>query len=131
MNVAVTTPPLPSVTDASAIDRIGPPPPPCGVTLTSSTASPSSAPVALKSCQRNLIVDPGGTERPVMTAERAARFAVELPSSAPMADVTGDSKSSASTFVQVPVSSDVASRLYWKSSRSTAPGRAQLATALP
>src|SRR5262249_43713708 len=85
------------------------------VRLKSSTARPSSAPEALKSVQRIQSVAPAGTEIEEIVA---ARLAVAGGTTAPTVVVKGDEKSRASTSVHVPVARLVASRLYWKSSRS-------------
>ena len=89
VNVAVIVPLWPSVTDTSSIDTVGVTGPPSlsGVSEKSSTARPSSAPVALKSVHRIQKVVPGGMPRPSMTLSSAVRFAAAWPSSAPIAAV--------------------------------------------
>ena len=95
---------------------------PLAVIETSSIARPSSLLAMLKSVQRIQIVAPFGTDSPESVELTALRLPAALPSSAPaVAARLGLLKSSASTWVQVPVVSDVASVLYWKSSRSAAP----------
>ena len=74
----------------------------------SSTARPSSAPVALKSVHRMKNIAPGGMLSPVMSAERITRFNAALPSSAPTGPAAGPVKSSRFTSIQVPVSRLVA-----------------------
>src|SRR5215207_4590355 len=89
----------------------------CGVTLRSSTASPSSAPLALKSCQRIHNPLPLGTLRPTIEPKIVARFAAAFPSRAPTmgAVLIGLEKSRESTSTHEPLVRLVASRLYWKS----------------
>src|SRR5215211_2149122 len=75
-----------------------------GVSEKSSTARPSSAPDALKSTQRIQKVAPAAIDTPETWPTTDVRFARALPSSAPMVGpVVGAVKSSASTFVHVPV----------------------------
>src|ERR1044072_7169359 len=98
---------------------VAPSAPPSGVREKSSTARPSSAPVASTSDQRIQKVAPLGMLRPVMVELMTLRLAAALPSDAPVAPVVmGGVKSSASTSVYVPVVRLVALVLYWKSQRS-------------
>ena len=101
--------------------------PAAAVMVKSSTARPSSAPLALKSVQRIQIVAPLVSDRPVRLLLSAWKLPAALPSRGP-ADpaLDGVPKSSASTSTQVPSVNEVAFRLYWKSSRSvrlTVPSR--------
>jgi len=89
-----------------------------GVRLKLSTARPSSAPDASMSFQRIQNVAPSAMARPVIGDVSETRLAAALPSLAPVVAVLGVMKSSASTSVHVPVVSEVASVLYWKSRRS-------------
>ena len=79
----------------------------------SSTARPSSAPVASTSLKRMKKVAPFGMFRPVIVEEMAVRLAAALPSSAPAVPaVTGGLKSRAFASKYVPVDKSVALRLY-------------------
>src|SRR5512132_439583 len=90
-----------------------------GVRLNSSTPSSSSANDALKSAQRIQNEAPSGIARFWIVDDTAPRFPAALPSSWPtVPTVTGPEKSSVSASFHAPVVRFVASRLYWKSSRS-------------
>ena len=84
-------------------------------------ARPSSAPEPSASFQRRQKLAPLAMFSPLRVAASAVRLPPALPSLAPVVAVLGVAKSSALTSVQVPVVSDVASRLYWKSSWSARP----------
>src|SRR3954466_3854374 len=85
-----------------------------GVREKSSTARPSSAPVASVSFQRIQKVAPVAMLKDETVDERAVRSAAALPFLAPAVTVSGVTKLSAATFVQVPVTRSVALRLYSK-----------------
>jgi hypothetical protein len=93
------------------------------VRLKSSIASPSSAPLgASKSDHRIQIVPPFARLSPVILKDFDVLFALELPFRAPtVPDEMGPSKFNSLTVVQLPVESEVASMLYWNSSRSALP----------
>src|SRR3978361_1530593 len=74
-----------------------------GVREKSSTARPSSAPVASTSVQRIQKVAPLGVLKLEIVDERAVRSAAALPFLAPVVAVTGVTKLRAATPVQVPV----------------------------
>jgi hypothetical protein len=78
----------------------------------SSTASPSSELATLKSDHRIQNVAPFAMLRPVTADAIAVLFAAAFPSCAPTGAVVGLTKSSVEASIQVPVASDVASRLY-------------------
>ena len=109
--------PGPSPSGAEASERVitGSPLPPPTVTETSSMARPSSAPLASASFQRRQNVLPLAMDRLPIVADSAVRLPAALPSFAPVVAVLGVMKSSAFTSTHVPVVSEVASRLYWKS----------------
>src|SRR4051794_31569802 len=88
--------------------------PPCGVSEKSSTARPSSAPVASWSFQRIQKVAPLGMLSELIVLERAVRSAAALPFLAPAVTVSGVTKLSAATLIQVPVTRSVELRLYSK-----------------
>ena len=83
-----------------------------GVSEKSSTARPSSEPVALKSLQRIQNVAPLGMLSPLIVPEMAVRLPAALPSRAATVATFGDEKLSAATVVHVPVFRPVASVLY-------------------
>jgi hypothetical protein len=114
---AVVVPESPSVTVASATEIVFEV---CGVSEKSSTPSPSSAPVTLKSAQRIQNVCPGAIESPVIAPATAVRLPAAFPFSAPTVPVvTGEEKSSAFTSTQPEaVVRLVAVRLYSRSRRS-------------
>src|SRR5437588_9718644 len=87
-----------------------------GVSEKSSTARPSSAPLASKSVQRIQKVAPSGMLREPIVDEMAVRSAAALPFLAPMVTVSGVVKLSAATPVQAPVLRAVAFKLYSKRS---------------
>src|SRR5688572_31320143 len=106
VKVKLVVPALPSPRVTSLIDRPGVTgPPPCGVRAKSSTARPSSAPLAFKSFQRIQKVAPLAIERLAIELLTAVRLAAALPSRAPAvpAVLIGLVKSSALTSVQAPV----------------------------
>ena len=107
----------PSNALTSLTDTSGRPTPPMD-SEKSSIARPSSAPVPSASFQRRQNVAPLAMFRPLMVAASVVRLPTALPSLAPTVAVLGVTKSSALTSTQVPVVSEVASRLYWKSSWS-------------
>ena len=81
--------------------------------LKSSTDSPSSDPVPLKSFQRIQNVDPSAIDNPVIVELMAVLLGEELPSYAPTVPVvTGAVKSKASASFHVPVVRLVALVLY-------------------
>ena len=95
---------------------------PFGVIAKSSTATPSSAPVAFKSVQRMKKVVPLVILKPLIVLLMLVRFAEALPSSAPGEPaVTGLVKSRVLSSVYVPLVRLVASVLSWKSRRSVRP----------
>ena len=94
--------------------RLGRTGPACGVSEKSSTARPSSAPVASVSVQRIQNVAPFAMLKPVTVDESAVRSAAALPFFAPVVTVSGVTKFSAATPVYVPVTRSVALRLYSK-----------------
>src|SRR5436305_12328438 len=75
---------------------------PFGVSEKSSTARPSSAPVASVSVQRMKKEAPFGIVRPVIVVERAVRSAAALPFFAPAVTVPGVTKFSVATPVYAP-----------------------------
>ena len=83
-----------------------------GVKLKSSTASPSSAPEESVSVQRIQKVAPFAMLSPVIVLLIAVRSAAAFPFFAPVVTVSGVTKFSADTLVQVPVVKLVASVLY-------------------
>src|SRR4051794_7020198 len=85
-----------------------------GVIEKSSTARPSSAPLASISVHRIQTQSPLGMFRPVIVELSAVRRAAAFPFLAPITDVSGVTKFSAVTLVHVPVVRSVASKLYWK-----------------
>ena len=88
-----------------------------GVREKSSTARPSSAPLASVSVQRIQMVAPGGMLT-VMEAPRAVLSAAALPFLAPTVAVSGVTKLRAGTPAQVPLTRSVAVVLYSKLSWS-------------
>src|SRR2546423_12360347 len=85
-------PALPSFNDTSLIVKFGKATAPLGVIEKSSTASPSSAPVASVSFQRIQNVAPLGILNPLMVELRAVRSAAALPFLAPVVAVSGVTK---------------------------------------
>src|SRR4051794_26241040 len=110
----LVVPALPSFKETSLIVRLGRTTAPLGVREKSSTARPSSAPVASVSFQRIQNVAPLGMLRDETVEESAVRSAAALPFLAPAVAVSGVTKFSAATFVQVPVTRSVALVLYSK-----------------
>src|ERR1044072_936757 len=112
VKVKEVVPALPSSCDTSLMESVGVVLV-CALTKKSSTARPSSAPVASTSLKRMKKVEPFGMLRPVMVEERAVRLAALSPTSAPAEPaVTGGLKSSAFACKYVPVDKSVALRLY-------------------
>ena len=68
VNVNAVVPALPSFVETSLIVRLGSAAPGLGVSEKSSTARPSSAPVASRSVQRIKKVEPSGIVSPVIVA---------------------------------------------------------------
>src|SRR6185436_19512719 len=85
-----------------------------GVREKSSTARPSSAPVASASFQRIQNVAPLAMLSEEIVEESAVRSAAALPFFAPVVAVSGVTKLRAATLVQVPVTRSVAFVLYSK-----------------
>jgi len=117
----LVVPESPSARVTSLIERLIAGSPPFGVSENSSTARPSSAPLALRSFHRIQKVAPLAIDCPPTLSLMADRFAAALPLSAPAtaAVLIGLTKSSALTSVQVPVVKLVALRLNWKPIRSS------------
>ena len=117
MKVKIEEPLLPSSWLTSLIARVGKAPP-ATVIAKSSMARPSSAPDASRSFQRTQNVLPLAIDTLLTVALMATLLPAALPSFAPVIAVLGVVKSSGSASTQVPVVSEVALRLYWKSMRS-------------
>src|SRR4051794_3489384 len=99
--VNTVVPELPSLRDTSLTDKVGRGAPVWGVIEKSSTASPSSAPVASASLQRIQKHVPSGIFKPVIVDASAVRSAAALPFLAPLVTVSGVTKFNAVTFVHV------------------------------
>src|SRR5436305_1453048 len=117
VKVKEVVPALPSFRETSLIVRLtgGTA---LGVREKSSTARPSSAPVASVSFQRIQKVAPLGMLKEEIVEESAVRSAAALPFLAPVVAVSGVTKFKAATPVQVPVTRSVAFVLYSKFIRS-------------
>src|SRR4051794_24922484 len=109
VKVKLVVPALPSLSETSLIVRLtgGTA---WGVSEKSSTARPSSAPVASWSFQRIQKVAPLAMLSAETVEESAVRSAAALPFLAPAVTVSGVTKLRAATFVQVPVTRSVALR---------------------
>src|SRR4051794_25771929 len=107
--VKLVVPALPSFRETSLMLRLGGTTA-WGVMEKSSTAKPSSAPVASVSFQRIQKVAPLAMLSDVIVEESAVRSAAALPFLAPVVTVSGVTKLRAATFVQVPVTRSVALR---------------------
>src|SRR3954465_5768460 len=114
VKVKLVVPAFPSFKGTSLIVRLGRTTTPLGVSERSSTARPSSAPVASVSFQRIQKVAPLGIDRAEIVDESAVRSAAALPFLAPVVAVSGVTKFRAATLVQVPVTRSVALVLYSK-----------------
>src|SRR3954468_474057 len=113
VKVKLVVPAFPSFRETSLIVRLGGTTD-WGVSEKSSTARPSSAPVASVSFQRIQNVAPLAMLSDVIVEESAVRSAAALPFLAPAVTVSGVTKLRAATFVQVPVTRSTALRLYSK-----------------
>src|SRR5436305_1225782 len=120
VKVKLVVPALPSFRETSLIVRLGGTTD-WGVREKSSTARPSSAPVASVSFQRIQKVAPLAMLSDVIVEESAVRSAAALPFLAPVVAVSGVTKLRAATPVQGPVTRSVACRLYSKSIWSVRP----------
>ena len=115
VKVKLVVPALPSFSETSLTVRLGGGHGAFGVSEKSSTARPSSAPVASMSVQRIQKVAPlAMLKRRRSVDESAVRSPAALPFFAPAVAVSGVTKFSAATSVQVPVTRSVALVLYSK-----------------
>src|SRR5260370_799117 len=114
---------LPTVTGFGVAEPVplGLDEPAVGVREKSSTASPSSAPLASKSVQWIQKVAPLAMFKELIVELMAVRSAAALPFLAPTVTVSGVVKLSAATATQVPTVTLVAFRLYSKLRRSVRP----------